>query len=101
MPRDNGNGARAKSASARTVPVSGQLIRLYADYLHEEYGDLDLLTELPGGTSQFRGEVLAGGVTFPDHDQTRGVPPGPGDDRGSVGRGVAGDWRSVGALPAA
>ena len=63
--------------------------------------DMDLLTELPGGTSQFRGEVLAGGVTFPGHDQTRGVPPGPGDDRGSVGRRVAGDWRSVGALPAA
>jgi len=40
MPRENANGARAKSG-ARTVPVDPELIRLYADYLHEEYGDLD------------------------------------------------------------
>ena len=25
----------------RSVPVSGQLVRLWGDYLHEEYGDLD------------------------------------------------------------
>jgi hypothetical protein len=29
------------------VPVSARVIRHYADYLHGEYGDLDLLTELP------------------------------------------------------
>ena len=40
VPRDNANGARAKSG-ARTVPVGPELIRLYADYLHEEYGDTD------------------------------------------------------------
>jgi integrase/recombinase XerD len=40
-PRVNANGARVKSATARTIPVSAELIRLYADYLHEEYGDLD------------------------------------------------------------
>jgi integrase/recombinase XerD len=39
--RDNDNGARAKSVSTRTVPVSPELIRLYADYLHDEYGNLD------------------------------------------------------------
>jgi integrase/recombinase XerD len=39
--RDNDNGARAKSITARTVPVSAELVRLYADYLHDEYGDLD------------------------------------------------------------
>jgi integrase/recombinase XerD len=39
--RDDGNGARAKSATSRTIPVSAELIRLYADYLHDEYGDLD------------------------------------------------------------
>jgi integrase/recombinase XerD len=39
--RDNANGARAKSTVSRTIPVSGELIRLYADYLHAEYGDLD------------------------------------------------------------
>jgi integrase/recombinase XerD len=39
--RVNDNGARAKSATSRTIPVSGELVRLYADYLHGEYGDLD------------------------------------------------------------
>lgn len=39
--RVNTNGARAKSPHPRTVPVSAGLIRLYADYLSEEYGDLD------------------------------------------------------------
>jgi integrase/recombinase XerD len=40
VPRENANGARAKSGS-RTVPVGPELIRLYADYLHEEYGGID------------------------------------------------------------
>lgn len=39
--RDNANGARAKSQTVRTIPVSSALIRLFADYLHTEYGDLD------------------------------------------------------------
>jgi site-specific recombinase XerD len=39
--RDNTNGARAKSPHSRTVPVAAELIRLYADYLDVEYGDLD------------------------------------------------------------
>ena len=38
--RDNANGARAKSGG-RTVPVGAELIRLYADYLHGEYGSTD------------------------------------------------------------
>ena len=37
VPRDNANGARAKSGG-RTVPVGPELIRLYADYQHEGYG---------------------------------------------------------------
>jgi hypothetical protein len=41
VPRDNGNGARSKSREPRSIPVSAGLIRLYADYLHGEYGDLD------------------------------------------------------------
>ena len=41
VPRVNDNGARSKSRDARTVPVSAQVIRLWGDYLHEEYGDLD------------------------------------------------------------
>ncbi len=40
VPRENSNGARAKSGG-RTVPVGPELIRLYADYLHEEYGGTD------------------------------------------------------------
>lgn len=40
-PRLNDNGARTKSATSRTIPISAELVRLYADYLHEEYGDLD------------------------------------------------------------
>ena len=39
--RSNDNGARSKSRKPRTIPVSAELIRLYADYLHREYGDLD------------------------------------------------------------
>jgi integrase/recombinase XerD len=39
--RSNDNGARSKSAEARSIPVSAELVRLYADYLHGEYGDLD------------------------------------------------------------
>jgi integrase/recombinase XerD len=38
--RENANGARAKSGG-RTVPVGPELIRLYADYLHGEYGGID------------------------------------------------------------
>lgn len=41
VPRTNDNGARAKSAQPRAIPTSAGLIRLYADYLHGEYGDLD------------------------------------------------------------
>jgi integrase/recombinase XerD len=41
VPRANDNRARAKSAKPRTIPISPQLVRLYADYLHDEYGDLD------------------------------------------------------------
>jgi site-specific recombinase XerD len=41
VPRDNDNGARVKSGQPRTIPVAAELIRLYADYLHDEYGELD------------------------------------------------------------
>ena len=39
--RHNDNGARSKSATKRSIPVSAELIRLYADYVHGEYGDLN------------------------------------------------------------
>jgi len=39
--RVNDNGAQAKSATSRTIPVSVELMRLYARYLTEEVGGLD------------------------------------------------------------
>jgi len=42
VPRDdNANGARAKTRTVTTVPVSAALVRLYSEYMHTEYGDLD------------------------------------------------------------
>jgi site-specific recombinase XerD len=41
VPRLNDNRARSKSFEPRTVPVSEQLIRLWGDYLHAEYGSID------------------------------------------------------------
>jgi integrase/recombinase XerD len=41
VPRFNDNRARSKSREQRTIPVSAQLLRLWADYLAIEYGDLD------------------------------------------------------------
>jgi len=40
-PRVNDNRARVKGGAPRTIPVSAELLRLYADYLHGEYGELD------------------------------------------------------------
>jgi integrase/recombinase XerD len=36
----NANGARGKGGEG-SVPVSGELVRCYSDYMHGEYGDLD------------------------------------------------------------
>ena len=42
VPRgDNANGARAKTRTVTTLPVSAPLVRLYSDYMHLEYGELD------------------------------------------------------------
>lgn len=42
VPRDdNANGARAKTRTTMTVPVSAPLVRLYSHYMHTEFGDLD------------------------------------------------------------
>jgi integrase/recombinase XerD len=66
VPRVNGNRARSKSREQRTVPVSAGLIRLYGDYLHGEYGDLD---------SDF---VLSG---HPDNTKSQARSPRPGSAR--------------------
>lgn len=39
-PRRNSNGARVKGWP-RQVPLPARVVRLYSDYLHTEYGDLD------------------------------------------------------------
>jgi integrase len=41
VPRPNANGARVKSGRPRVIPVRPAVVRLYADYLNVEYGDLD------------------------------------------------------------
>jgi len=42
VPRaDNANGARAKTRTVHIIPVTAALVRLYSEYLHTEYGDLD------------------------------------------------------------
>ncbi len=37
---DNANGARGKGGSG-SIPITGELVRLHSDYMHEEYGTLD------------------------------------------------------------
>jgi integrase/recombinase XerD len=42
VPRaDNTNGARAKIPDVEVIPVSAGLIRLYSEYMHAEYGEVD------------------------------------------------------------
>jgi site-specific recombinase XerD len=57
VPRSNANGARAKSGRPRTVPVRPAVIRLYADYLNAEYGDLDSDYVFVNLFAQQRGEA--------------------------------------------
>jgi len=59
IPRRNDNRARVKSGQPRTIPVSGELARLYADYLHREYGDLDSDYVFVNLWGQPRGHPLA------------------------------------------
>ncbi len=42
VPRDdNANGARAKCRETAVIPITASLVRLYSEYMHTEYGDLD------------------------------------------------------------
>ncbi len=54
VPRaDNANRARAKVRTAVVVPVSTPLVRLYSEYMHVEYGDIDsdyVLSRCPDNT---------------------------------------------------
>jgi integrase/recombinase XerD len=62
VPRaDNANKARAKVRSAAVVPVSTPLVRLYSEYMHTEYGDVDsdyVFVNLFGGQA-------GGAMTYP------------------------------------
>jgi site-specific recombinase XerD len=53
VPRDGaGSRARSKGGARGSVPVTGELIRLWSDYMHAEYRDLDsdfVLVNLWGG----------------------------------------------------
>jgi integrase/recombinase XerD len=60
--RENANRARAKSG--RTVLASGDLICLYVNYLHEEYGgtDSDYVFHQPVRRAAGAGMVQCGGL---------------------------------------
>lgn len=57
--RTNANRARSKSRKERDVPVTAGLIRLYGDYLNDEYGDLDSDYVFVNLFAQPRGRALA------------------------------------------
>jgi integrase/recombinase XerD len=57
--RVNANRARSKSRKDRDVPVSAGLIRLYGDYLNDEYGDLDSDYVFVNLFAEPRGRALA------------------------------------------
>jgi integrase len=59
VPRLNANGARAKSGRARVVPVRAGVVRLYADYINAEYGDLDSDYVFVNLFSEPRGQALS------------------------------------------
>ena len=57
VPRFNANGARVKSGRSRAIPVRPAVVRLYADYLDAEYGDLDSDYVFVNLFAQQRGEA--------------------------------------------
>ncbi|MPY85978.1 MAG: tyrosine-type recombinase/integrase, partial [Actinophytocola sp.] len=59
VPRINHNGARSKSWQPRTIPVSAGLIRIYGDYLHAEYRDLDSDYVFTNLFAEPRGQALS------------------------------------------
>jgi site-specific recombinase XerD len=59
VPRLNANKARSKSQRQRHIPVSASLVRLYSDYMHLEYGDLDSDYVFVNLFAEPRGHALA------------------------------------------
>jgi integrase/recombinase XerD len=57
VPRPNANGSRVKSGRPRVIPVRPAVVRLYADYLNVEYGDLDSDYVFVNLFAQRRGEA--------------------------------------------
>lgn len=67
---DNANGARGKNG-AGSVFVTQDSVRLYADYMHEEYGDLDsdyVFVNLWGGV---RGKPMSPHTVYDIVERTR------------------------------
>jgi integrase len=63
VPRaDNANRARTKTPSPATIPISAALVRLYSEYLHTEYGDLDSDYVFVNLWSRPRGRPMTYGV---------------------------------------
>jgi integrase/recombinase XerD len=60
VPRaDNANRARAKVRSAAVIPVSTPLVRLYSEYMHVEYGDIDSDYVFVNLFAEPRGQAMA------------------------------------------
>jgi hypothetical protein len=98
-------GERAPGADGSLIPVDIDATIVIAHSDKEKaaptwkktYG---LLTELPELSSQFRGWLLPGTVTVPDHDRTRRSSSGYGKPRRAAGWFPSGHGRSVGSVSA-
>jgi Transposase DDE domain group 1 len=98
-------GERCPGADGSLIPVDIDATIVIAHSEKEKaaptwkktYG---LLTELPELFSQFRGWLLPGTVTVPDHDQTRRSSSGYGEPRRAAGWFPSGHGRSVGSVSA-
>ena len=59
VPRVNDNDARSKSRQQRSIPVRVETIRLWGDYLHGEYGQLDCDYVFVNLFAEPRGQALS------------------------------------------
>jgi integrase/recombinase XerD len=64
VPRVNANRARSKDRDGRVIPVSGELIRLWGDYLAVEYGDIDSDYVFVTLFAEPRGQAMTYGAAY-------------------------------------
>jgi Transposase DDE domain group 1 len=98
-----GDAAPGAAGGLVTVDLDATIVTAYSD--KEQAGPTwkktwGLLTELPELFSQFRGWLLPGTVTVPDHGQARRSSSGYGEPRRAAGWFPSGDGRSVGSVSA-